>query len=147
MTKNKVEKIIRIACDNIYLYDKYLIEMETHEQNIVAHILCYIKPQLDASQWNVDVEYNRENYTDTKRDLRGNSLKPDLIIHQRGPNGINLAAIETKGHWNTEPRSEDTDSLRRLQEKHNYKFLYRIELGENSYVLIPISGRTRTHDS
>lgn len=87
---------------------------------------------MDPKVWNIDVEYNRENNTDPKTDIHRKRLKPDIIVHQRGPQGINLVAIEIKGYWNDESREKDINSLQRLQEKHNYKFLYRLELGKDT---------------
>lgn len=140
MTKEKIEKAILDACALVYRDFKHLINERTNERNIAS---SYLVPILRKKHrgYQVDSEYNREGSVDNrvpKTDSDGNRILPDIVIHEYGPEGFNLAAIEVKGYWNREPRQQDEDLLKRLQMKHNYKFLYRLELGRDCAELIPV---------
>lgn len=139
-TREVIENRIMEACEHLYANGKHLLAEKAHERNIVARFL--LPPLVELfPDWDVDPEYNREGEVEdrqAKTDDEGNRLLPDLIIHKYGPAGPNLVAIEVKGYWNPENRKEDEESLRRIQKKHGYIFLYRLELNRESYELIPV---------
>lgn len=139
MNKETVEKIMNDACETFYRNSKNLIDEKAHERTIVAEMLPYLREHFP--HYTVLSEYNREGAIDerqSKRDLDGNLLIPDIIVHEFGPNGRNLVAIEVKGHWNDEPREIDDAKLRSIQLKHGYEFLYRIELGKHKANIIAV---------
>lgn len=140
MDRKIVRSLINDACNELYKSRRYLIDENAHEIDIAGHLAEILRVMLP--EWNVDTDYNREGPLESrtsKTDLNGNKLKPDIIIHKRGPNGENLVAIEIKGYWNKEPREIDEDKLKRIKEKHHYRFLYRIELERNGFSLIPVN--------
>lgn len=141
MTKENIEQIIKQVCILFYKNHKHLIDERANERNIVS---SYIAPDLRLKfiGYNVDAEYNREGKIGdrkTKTDIVGDPILPDIVIHKFGPKGKNLVAIEVKGYWNQEPREEDEKVLRRLEKKHNYEFLYRLELTRDKAELIEVS--------
>jgi hypothetical protein len=131
---------INEAC--VWLYEnenaKRLIDEKAHERTIVpGYLLPELKNRFPG--WDVDPDYNREGIDrGPKKDLDGKLLVPDVIIHKRGPKGPNLVTIQVKGYWNHENRKIDEGSLQRLQAKHHYKYLYRLELGPDKHELIRV---------
>ena len=139
MNKEFIEKVISEACDLLYRENKNLIDERAHERTIVNEMLSYLR--MHFVEYEVWSEYNREGEIgnrQSKTDIDGNIIIPDIIIHKYGPTGRNLAAIEVKGYWNDEPRDNDDKKLRDIQFKHGYEFLYRIELGKNEPKVIEI---------
>jgi hypothetical protein len=140
LTKDEIEHLLRGACEHLYKNHKHLIDEAAHEESIVADVLVpYLR--LNINDYDVTTGYNREGELEsreTKTDLEGHPIVPDIIIHRFGPKGPNTAAIEVKGYWNHQDRKEDEDSLQRLAAKHKYKYLYRLELGRQTYELISV---------
>lgn len=133
-----IEKAIEGACADLYKRGKHLILEKAHERTIVAD---FIAPYLRNlfSEWDVTTEYNREGIDrESKKDLDGNLLIPDIIIHKFGPHGPNLVAVQVKGYWNREDRGKDAASLKKIQAKHGYIYLFRLELGRDKHELIPV---------
>src|SRR5882724_6091394 len=128
LSQKTLETAIDKACIKLYRTKKHFIDEEAHERTIVSD---FIAPFLRARfpRWDVSTEYNREGADrDTKKDLKGRMLMPDIVIHKHGPEGPNVLAIQVKGYWNPEDRRIDVGKLRRLRTKHGYRFLYRLEL-------------------
>ena len=139
MNREDIEQRIERACCGLYEQDKRLIDQESNEAGIVADALA---PRLrnEFPEWDVNTTYNREGSgDDSKRDVDGNIMVPDIIIHRPGLVGPNIAVIEIKGFWNNENRAKDEDKLRRIGLKFNYEHLYRIELQRDGYELIRVS--------
>jgi hypothetical protein len=133
------ESVINKVCKILYEENIDVIKRKLHERTIVSD---YIRPLLVAEfpDFEVNCEYNREGSgTDPKKDLEGKELLPDILIHRQTTDEFNLAAIEVKGYWNKEPREIDEKKLRRLNKKHPYKFLYRLELEEEKVALTAVS--------
>lgn len=139
MAKEEIEKAINEACSFLYRDAKHLLDEGANERDIVSYIVPLLRGKY--CEYQVDSEYNREGaigHRIPKTDSDGNRIIPDIVVHKHGPEGQNLVAIEVKGYWNHEPRQQDEDLLRRLQVKHNYKYLYRLELGKDCAELIPV---------
>ena len=139
MEKNEVGKLIRKACSQLYEQEHLLIKNEAHERDIASHLRAFLKELF--KKWSVDSDYNKEgNAKESKRDLEGKLIVPDIIIHNRGSKeGPNLAVIQIKGYWNKENRSKDENDLIRMQNKFNYLYLFRLELNEETFDLIEIN--------
>jgi hypothetical protein len=136
-----IETAVTEACWKLYTNHKHLITSCAHERTIVADVIA---PSLRGRfpEWTVNTDYNREGLAgDPKRDLRKKLLIPDIIIHRPGISGTpdNYAAFQVKGYWNKEHRRKDSNSLRRIRAKHGYRFLFRIELGEEGHELIVVN--------
>lgn len=104
---------------------KQLLENEAHlfvhdasERAICAHLLAYLKPLL--SNWDLDVEYNR-NISDPKK-VRLRNVIPDLIVHKRGSNDHNLLAVELKIKCNSYKKAKDIEKLQSYCDELGYKY-------------------------
>lgn len=141
LDKTTIESIINGICEVLYKENKQVIDRHLHERGIVSD---YIAPSLRSSfpKFDVNVEYNREGVDiDPKKDLAGKDIIPDILVHKQMTDDFNLVALEVKGYWNKEDRSIDEDKLRRLDDMHPYKFLYRLELNKEKHELIAVSKR------
>lgn len=139
LSRHDIEKRISDCCSGLYTSAKHLLDERANERDIAGRLAESLRPFFPG--FDVDVEYNREGKIGNrvpKTDNDGNLLLPDIVVHQHGPLGDNLVAIEVKGHWNKEPREIDEDKLRRLRAKHGYQYLYRLELGREQATLIPV---------
>ena len=139
LNQESVEKAINEACANLYQKWPHIIEEHLNERTIVAD---FIAPHLrrEFPEWDVNTDFNREGVDrGPKTDLTGRLLLPDIIIHKHGPDGPNVAAIQVKGHWNREDRNKDEESLKRIQAKHGYAFLFRLELEHERHQLIRVA--------
>lgn len=134
-----IKALILDACSELYESNDRLIAEGASETNLTGRLTEMLRTRFDG--WDVDFEYQREGSIDDrdiKTDLAGEKLKPDIVVHERGPDGTNLVAIEVKGWWNPEPRWKDEYKLRRLEAKHHYRLLYRLELGHQAPELIRV---------
>jgi hypothetical protein len=134
-----IRSILETACERLYQEQKDLIDMQTHERTIAAYLAEYLRPAFPELQ--VDSDSNRGgNKGESKRSRDGRLLIPDLIIHKRGSiEGPNIAAIQIKGFWNKEDRQKDEADLHDLWNAFKYQYLYRLELGLDTYDLILVS--------
>lgn len=140
MNKEYIEYAIRETCRLLYIKNKSLIDERAHERTIVNEMLPCFRGFFIGFQ--ILSEYNREGEIGNrqpKTSIEGTILVPDIIVHQPGPTGQNLLAIEVKGYWNSEPRVNDEIKLKKLRIKHGYEFLYRIELEKDTYQLIEVT--------
>jgi hypothetical protein len=138
MTEDEVKARLEEACRTLYFRDRFLIDTQGNERNIVCHLAGYMRQFFQ--DWAVDTEYNRVgDEGDPKRDERGRLLFPDIIIHTRGERlGPNLAVIEVKGFWNSEDRDIDEGKLRGMAAEYGYQWLFRLELGAESAEVISV---------
>lgn len=112
MLRTAIEK----ALSDLYTRDRYLIinrgndctQVSNHvsERGIVfrfgIYFESYIKELSEFRDYNIDVEYNRNNYDMKRLPSFPNGTYPDLIMHRRGSNKHNLLIIEFKTWWGTD---------------------------------------------
>jgi len=99
--------------------DGVLLTTDANERTISAQLACYLKPVF--SDWDVDVEYNRQGL-DPKKIGIGESAElvyPDIIIHHRRLEK-NLLVVEMKKGNSPKPDKEDMKKLRAYVAKFNY---------------------------
>jgi hypothetical protein len=138
MTSREVEDGISRACIRLYAEQKRLMANSALEDGIVGRLARYLDPLFPG--WDVDAHYNREGAAGRSKQDKVGRIIPDIIIHTAGvKTGPNLAAIEVKGYWNKESREDDETNLGRLAAEYGYEFLYRIELGPETFELIRIA--------
>lgn len=122
--KQAVEKAIEIVYEN----DESLIIRKANERSIVFRFGLYLYEIIknsNFSDFDIDVEYNR-NGNDIKRiPSRPNGSFPDLIIHKRGVNTDNLLVVEFKTEWSNQTQQDDVKKIRDFMNKEGkYKFRY-----------------------
>lgn len=129
------EQIIKIA-KMVYEKNKYLYEIEVHEQCIAAYFWHYFVNEYSEkcySNYDIDIEYNRIG-DDVKKTVNSpddeeKQIRPDMIIHKRGCSGNNFAMVEFKTSWN-KTESNKNDDYSKLEKttnnKGNLKYKYGI---------------------
>lgn len=141
--KNDIVKELLImvnkALDKLYNNDKYLIEKNSTERNIVFHFSRYFIELLDANEFkeiNVDCEYDRNAFGEKEYksivynyDKKEHKVYPDFILHKRGSNDKNILAIEFKKYNNKKEMSLQKDEwkLKALTNSEG-KFKYKLGL-------------------
>jgi hypothetical protein len=88
-----------------------------NEVTLTTTLAHYIRAEFQ--DWNVDAEYNRR-MEDVKK-LRGNVVKPDIIIHRRQRRD-NLLVIEAKKATNRRGVVEDKRRLQDFQGDPGYQY-------------------------
>ena len=103
-------------------------ERPVHERAIVAYLFHYLQIQNRSKRKKWDVEYNRQNGTESKKVFDDRFVPrrvvPDLILHERNTNK-NYCAIEVKYSTNTNNKDEfqkDYNSLIDILRTHNYQY-------------------------
>ncbi len=90
----------------------------------------------------LDVEYNREgpNPSSPKRNSKGQSVYPDLIIHERGKTN-NLLIVEFKPCWKSN-QDKDAEKLKDYSLKQKYTFAATGLFGHSKLKFDPIPGNS-----
>lgn len=150
-----VENNSSVECKKPYL-DCFLLKNNLHEQAIthrIAHLLANkLKTVLKKKNMSIDCEYNRHrnepkicntenrkkilnvvNNTTEDEDLMRNICKlfrPDIIIHKRGEDSLNILIIEVKKAKceNDQVLQQDFVKLKNTIAEYNYKIGVSIAL-------------------
>ena len=143
--RDRLREIIQSAIDGFNRNELNLIKFDVSERCICAKFASYVEKSIDNTEfksYNVDVEYNRNEYNIKRLDnnnARNNGIVVDLLVHKRGINEpkSNLICIEMKKGYrrlNKKRLEKDKDRLKNLTlENSEYHYLagYMI-LAENS---------------
>lgn len=125
---NDIVGMVVSVLDRVYADHNYLIENKVSERSIVFWFGIYIYEVIQGtrySEYDLDVEYNR-NLLEVKRTENfPHGTYPDLILHKRGNNDSNILIIEFKPWWN--PGTDD--DLIKLQDFTNPDNGYKYDLG------------------
>ena len=101
--KNVLKYLIEQSLDCLYANDKDLLERKVAERDITHRFAHYFENNIAGTivaEYNVDCEYNRDGYG--IKQVNGNYVYPDFILHKRGCNDNNILIIEFKTWWNSE---------------------------------------------
>lgn len=139
LDQEKLKEIFEGIIKQLYNHHKTLIYDENgegkdnkhvSEWGIVAWFFHYLVLELDNktlsidnkdyNDLNIDIEYNRDEYSSIKK-LNGEGVRPDLIIHKRRGK-TNILFLEFKTWWSTERIEEDTIKVTEAVKSKNYKF-------------------------
>lgn len=139
LDQENLRKIFERIIEQLYNHHKTLIYDENgegkdnkhvSEWGIVAWFFHYLVLELDNKtlsidgedydNFNIDIEYNRDEYSSVKK-LNGEGVRPDLIIHKRREE-INILFLEFKTWWKTEGIEKDTIKVKEAVKSKNYKF-------------------------
>ena len=121
-----LHKMVNAALDDLYQYDSYLITHNLHEQSITFRFALYLHRRLSESQfseYNLDLEYNK-NGNDLKIvRSKQNGARPDLILHKRGNNENNILIIEFKKYHYR--RNDDSQKIKDfMDDRDQFRFRY-----------------------
>ena len=121
MERSEIEAILKKALRQLENEQPKLFQLRVHERTLVSHLVCYLSGQFP--EHSVDMEYNRQgSQGETKRrELTGEKILPDLIVHYRGNNKSNLLAVECKkSNCSRTDKEEDITKLKRLRQEKGY---------------------------
>ena len=129
----ELKAMIDTALQQLYDTDISLIQRHAHERSIAFRFGLYFTALVPQSSFagvgiTVDFDYNR-NGVNAKL-MEGfnprHGVFPDIILHQRGFNDVNILVIEFKGVWNRKlrKRAEDIRKLRGFThpERNDYQY-------------------------
>ena len=133
--KNVLKYLIEQSLDCLYANDKDLLERKVAERDITHRFAHYFENNIAGTivaEYNVDCEDNRDGYG--IKQVNGNYVYPDFILHKRGCNDNNILIIEFKTWWNSE-NNADIDKIKWMmnpQLRYGYKFGCSIVLNKKS---------------
>lgn len=132
-----IKALVEQALQKLYEKDSYLIvncprgslyDCHVSERGIVFRFGIYLQELIAStpfSEFNLDVEYNRNMYEKKLLPSFANGTFPDLIIHKRGSNDHNILILEFKTWWN----HDTTDDERKIAQFIDVNGSYRYEIG------------------
>jgi hypothetical protein len=140
MEPNEIRKRLLVALREVEQKDTLLLANNLSERCIASRLAMYL--QKVFPEYSVDVEYNRKGELPKTLELppecanyRNNDgeplVIPDVIVHQRGPEGPNILVLELKKTTNRDSRECDH---RRIQ-------AFRRQLGYSAAALIDCETR------
>jgi hypothetical protein len=120
-------KNLLINCLNLlYTNDIRLVQKGGLERSITFRLALYINEAIKNVGWineinqrlseadeslKIDVEYNKNGLIPKSTPRRPNGAHPDIILHRREQNDLNILVIEIKGWWNNYDRQIDRIKL------------------------------------
>ena len=113
--KNVLKYLIEQSLDCLYANDKDLLERKVAERDINNRFAHYFENNIAGTivaEYNVDCEYHREGYG--IKQVNGNYVYPDFILHKRGCNDNNILIIEFKTWWNSENNADLSFSIKKV---------------------------------
>ncbi|MBR3975466.1 MAG: hypothetical protein IKJ88_06350 [Clostridia bacterium] len=132
-----IKALVEQALQKLYEQDLYLIvnhprgnsqDCHVSERGIVFRFGIYLQELIATtpfSEFNLDVEYNRNMYEKKMLPSFANGTFPDLILHKRGSNDHNVLILEFKTWWN----SNATDDKKKITQFMDIDGIYRYKLG------------------
>ncbi len=122
--KRRLEVAVRKFNDN----DSILLKYDVHECCIAARLAMYL--QVEFPDHSVDIEYSRDGGIAPKRlalpaqcgRKKHGVVRPDVIVHQRGPDGPNLLVLELKKSASRDPSQCDRNRIRAFRREFGYTF-------------------------
>ena len=116
--------------------DSYLLANDVSERCIAARLAMHL--QVEFPEHKVDVEYNRAGEIAKRVPLSERCAKrwnrdgealaiPDIIVHQRGPEGPNILVLELKKTTNPVDANCDRERIEAFRQHLHYEFGALIE--------------------
>lgn len=132
----ELKTMINTALQQLYNTDLSLIERHAHERSIAFRFGLYFTALLPTSNFagegiTVDFDYNRNG--ENAKLMEGfnprHGVFPDIILHRRGFNDLNILVIEFKGAWNRNRNARDEDFRKLIGFTHPERNVYQYGLG------------------
>lgn len=101
-SKRDIKAVIEKACEKTQEEDIELLKINASEWAVAHRLALHIERLCDlGDNYKVDCEYNKaiESKTRkyiTKKGLKNETIRPDIIVHQRNDDTNNLVVIELK---------------------------------------------------
>jgi hypothetical protein len=133
MKNDEIKSHVNEAIGELLIKDEYLLEIDAGERAIVGRLQQYLMSKFP--DFNVDTEYDRHGINIKRIILpqycRNGGLRrvvPDLVVHKRGSDNLNILAVEIKKETNHEPRDCDRAKLASMIKQLHYQLGVFIEL-------------------
>lgn len=130
MSKDECLKMLMGAIDNVYKKEYFLIQSDIGEWSVAAQLFYYLKKDCSC-ELDVDSEYNKMIRDGVysggqlikrmdEKDEDGNPIRirPDIIVHKRGPSATRLLWAEVKRE---EGESNEKDLVKIVKVTQPYK--------------------------
>ena len=129
----EMQKLIIEALSEVYLKEKYLIDIGSSERSIIHWFAIYferlIKKQYPQyRKCRADVEYNRYKDDIKHSATKGKACTVDMVFHKRGEQGYNLLCIEAKTPTG-ENREADRERVSAMMESSDYDCVPQYQYG------------------
>lgn len=129
MDPDEVRKRLLAALQELEENDSVLLENDLSERCITFRLAMYL--QNVFPEYSVDAEYNRkgaspktlrlpEQCANYENNDGAPFVVPDIIVHQRGPDGPNILVLELKKTTNRSPRDCDRERIHAFREQLHY---------------------------
>ena len=116
-------KCCKNAIREFYKKDYKLIDLQCNERSMMFRIGIYLYEHMKAhnslNEYDLDCEYNRKGIN--IKTIDDKKIIPDILIHKRDDDNINLVAIEIKKSGNS--IKHDKEKLEKLTD-NNGKYRY-----------------------
>jgi hypothetical protein len=128
MDADEVQRHLGVALQKFNDSDLILLRYDVHECCIAARLAMYL--QVEFPNHSVDVEYSRAGGVAPKRlalpvqcgRRKHGVVRPDIIVHHRGPDGPNLLVLELKKSVSADPPQCDHNRIRAFRREFRYAF-------------------------
>ena len=128
MLADEVQRRLGVALQKFNDNDQILLRYDVHECCIAARLAMYL--QAEFPQYSVDTEYSRDGGVAPKRlalpaqcgRKKHGVVRPDVIVHHRGPEGLNLLVLELKKSVSAVPPQCDHNRIRAFRRVFGYAF-------------------------
>lgn len=127
---------VKRAVQKLFDCDGFMLKIDANERSITHRLGMYLADEFPC--FDVDCEYNRNGADgDKKLNDAGSEIRPDIIIHRRGIQALNLLAFEAKkvkGKSN-EPDREKLECFTKLDaKKYKLGVLLNLRVGHRPSV-------------
>ena len=134
-------KKIAAAMSSVEQRDRQLLESDDNERAVAHRLAVYLEQELADDFWHVDCDFTRQGKERVHKDVASSALltpskeggdrrlvRPDIIVHRRGPSGPNLLVIEVKPVKPARDRSirQDIAKLGRFLTEAQLKYTYAV---------------------
>lgn len=139
MSRELVTKILNHALSRLIEEQAELLDLGVTERTLSHHLARYLA-QFFPEGYHVDVEYNRHGEDPKRlnlpprraldRELRATTVFPDILVHKRNTNDMNLLVLEMKKPG--EAIEYDEIKLKAFRSELGYSHAAHIILGKDN---------------
>ena len=128
----EIKSKVLTAIETLQKKDVYLLDVNVNERSVCHKFAEYLQIEFGPS-WNVDCEFNRNGLdikkmeflsnligTSSANDTEAKTIYPDIIVHKRGDEKMNLLVIEAKKKNGDE--KNDVEKLKMFTQDEEFKY-------------------------
>lgn len=151
---HELKELLVNCLNKLYTADISLIQRRGLERSITFRFGLYLYEAVKNVEWinainlslrnenqlneliKIDVEYTKNGLDPKRTPRRLRGAYPDIIIHRREHNDLNIFVIEIKGWWDDRPRIDDRNKLEDFTDQegdYRYGLGVLLELNADNY--------------